>query len=174
MSRGVVILVVGLLALVPVAADADDGSKAAHSAVVGQWARPDSILEVVQAGESLSMRIVALRNPLYLADEPGPEGTPRVDLNNPEETLRSQPLLGLELLSEYGYRKGKWQGRIYDPESGNVYKSTMHVKDGVLQMRGYIGVPMLGRTQTFEPVATCAEYIVEMIRIAELGVTSCD
>jgi hypothetical protein len=41
--------------------------------------------------------------------------------------------------------------RDLDPNNGKVYKSKMHLTDGgkKLSVRGYIGVPMLGRSQVW-------------------------
>ena len=144
-------------------------------AVVGFWATQDSILEVAPAGDTLSMRVVALQNPVYLeGEEHGPPGAVRVDVNNPDEALRSRPILGMELLDEYAFEKKRWGGKIYDPQSGKLYSSTMWVEDGELQMRGYIGVSFLGRTQTFAPVAGCTEAIVALLEATEFAAASCD
>ena len=42
-------------------------------------------------------------------------------------------------------------GRILDPDNGSVYKSRMVLIDSgkKMEVRGYIGVPMLGRTQVW-------------------------
>ena len=138
-------------------------------AVMGRWASDGSILEVVESEGSLTMTIVALLDPLYLeSDDYGEPGQPKVDRNNPDESLRSQPILGLQLLSDYQF-DGKWQGKIYDPESGKLYSSNMRIDDGQLLMRGYIGAPMFGRTQKFEPISSCVQHIVEMLKNAGLG-----
>ena len=66
---------------------------------------------------------------------------------------KDQPIIGLVIIrnmkregDEYG------GGDILDPESGSVYHSTMHLEqDGArLVVRGYIGLPLLGRSQTWE------------------------
>ncbi len=48
-------------------------------------------------------------------------------------------------------------GDILDPNNGKVYRSKMTLTDGgaKLKVRGYIGMPMLGRTQVWvrEPEA---------------------
>jgi uncharacterized protein (DUF2147 family) len=143
--------------------------------VLGYWATEDSILEVARMGESLSMRVVALQNPVYTEDEEqGPPGAVRVDVNNPDTALRDQPILGLELLSEYAFDKDRWGGKIYDPQSGKLYSSTMWVDDGSLQMRGYIGVSFLGRTQAFAPVAGCSSQIVVLLQATSFTQASCD
>ena len=162
--------VLALLAITGLARAADD-----PQAVIGFWATEDSILELASAGESLSMRVVAMENPVYLEDEEhGPPGAERVDVNNPDPALRGQRIMGLELLSDYEFGKERWRGKIYDPQSGNVYKSTMWVEDGVLNMRGYIGFSLLGRTQTFKPVAACGEDVRALLAAANFDGVACD
>jgi uncharacterized protein (DUF2147 family) len=78
--------------------------------------------------------------------------------------LRDRPILGLNLVSGYQFEDGTWQGKIYDPESGKVYSSRMKVgRKGNLEMRGYIGIPMFGRTATFVPANRCEAHIVSML-----------
>jgi uncharacterized protein (DUF2147 family) len=46
-----------------------------------------------------------------------------------------------------------WEGgEILDPEEGSVYRCKLHpVSDGSkLEVRGFIGISLLGRTQTWE------------------------
>jgi uncharacterized protein (DUF2147 family) len=42
-------------------------------------------------------------------------------------------------------------GEILDPKNGKVYRSKVTLKDGgkKLDVRGYIGVPMFGRSQVW-------------------------
>ena len=42
-------------------------------------------------------------------------------------------------------------GEIVDPKNGKVYKAKMHMTDAgkKLNVRGYIGMPMLGRSQVW-------------------------
>lgn len=136
-----------------------------REAVFGRWAGDRSILEVRPAEAGLQMVIAAMINPNYIeGEEFGVPGEPRIDINNPDETLRDRPILGLNLVSGYRFENGTWQGKIYDPESGKVYSSRMGVSpEGNLEMRGYIGIPMFGRTATFVPVARCDTHIVSML-----------
>jgi uncharacterized protein (DUF2147 family) len=155
------------------AAGADKASQ--EGQVLGYWATEDSILQVSRAGDSLSMRVVAMENPTYTEGEPyGPVGAVRVDVNNPDPALRDRQIMGLELLSDYEFSKNRWRGKIYDPQSGNVYSSTMWVEKGQLQMRGYIGVAFLGRTQSFTPVAGCAPEIRKLLAVTSFSGVSCD
>jgi uncharacterized protein (DUF2147 family) len=45
----------------------------------------------------------------------------------------------------------EWKGGdIYDPESGKTYRSYMYLKDSnTLKVRGYVGISLLGRTETW-------------------------
>jgi len=68
---------------------------------------------------------------------------------------KDQPVLGMTIVK--GVRasmtdKGLWDGgEILDPNNGKTYKVRMKPIDGGqhLELRGYIGVPLLGRTQTW-------------------------
>ena len=139
-----------------------------RAAVLGHWAGEDSIIEVAENAGTLSAKIVSMLDPLYKENEDGPVGTPRVDLKNPDASLRARRLMGLDLLSAYEFKKNKWQGNLYDPESGKTYKSQLTVDDGKLQMRGYIGTPMLGRTEEWTPVSACAGNTPKMLASAKL------
>lgn len=66
--------------------------------------------------------------------------------------LKDKPVLGMTILR--GHKKGGdfWEGgTILDPANGKTYKSHLKVTDGGnrLEVRGYIGTPLLGRTQTW-------------------------
>ena len=129
----------------------------ASSNVEGIWAGPSGLIEIREADSNLSMTVIALLEPL---DE---NGIPVTDQNNPEPELRTRPIIGLQLLSQMALAKQRWEGKIYDPESGNTYSARVRVKNGQLEMRGYIGTPMFGRTVTYRPVSTCDEEILTML-----------
>lgn len=61
---------------------------------------------------------------------------------------KDQPLIGLHILDNVVEKKGVYKGEILDPEEGKMYscKITM-LDDNKLKLRGYIGAPILGRTQ---------------------------
>lgn len=45
---------------------------------------------------------------------------------------------------------GEWEGgSILDPKTGKIYKVKMTLKGNKLDVRGYVGVSLLGRTQTW-------------------------
>lgn len=80
---------------------------------------------------------------------PGPT---RKDDKNPDPALRTRPLLGATILHDFHYDGGgKWSGGlIYDPDNGKTYRCQLTLKDAdTLEVRGYIGTPLLGRTETW-------------------------
>lgn len=139
--------------------------EANQDGVVGLWAGPSSIFEIAVEGDTLTGTVRALLNPLYLPEEDtGREGEARSDRNNPDPAQQDRPIIGLSMFSEYRFDAGQWQGKIYDPESGNTYQSRMSLnKKGELEIRGYIGVPMFGRTASFVPVSVCSPNIRAML-----------
>jgi uncharacterized protein (DUF2147 family) len=68
---------------------------------------------------------------------------------------KDQPIVGLTILRGVKKNAGEadlWDGGdILDPNNGKVYKARLKPVDGgkKLEVRGYIGMPMLGRTQTW-------------------------
>lgn len=65
---------------------------------------------------------------------------------------KDQPIIGMTILSNLKKDGDEYAGgEILDPNNGKVYKSKLHLVDGgkKLSVRGYIGVPMLGRSQTW-------------------------
>jgi uncharacterized protein (DUF2147 family) len=146
-----------------------------ESDVLGIWSGGDSLVAVTSDGGHLSMKVLAIRDALYLPDEKiGEPGTPRRDDNNPDPALQAQLLVGMELLSDYQWTGKRWEGKIYDPGSGKTYSSRMERDGARLKMRGYIGVPMLGRTQHFEPVEDCAPTVAEMVAVSNAELAFCD
>lgn len=122
--------------------------------VRGYWlnGEADAAIEITSCGESLCGRIVWLRFPGNAA------GGESLDEQNPVPALRSRPLLGLTILTghELAARPGRAhaEGRIYDPKTGRTYSSKLRVDaDGSLEIRGYVGLPLLGRTTRWTRVA---------------------
>lgn len=95
------------------------------------------------AGGTLCGEIKWLRIPLNDA------GHRKTDIHNVDPALRPRLLCGLPMLGGFTPNgAGGWRGGwIYDPESGKTYKSVMSLAaDGTLHVRGYIGIPLLGRS----------------------------
>jgi uncharacterized protein (DUF2147 family) len=80
------------------------------------------------------------------------DGCPLRDRWNPSTALRERPVLGLEVLQGLVPQlDGTWtRGTVYDPGSGNTYTCRLAMDgDDRLRLRGYVGIPLLGRTATW-------------------------
>jgi len=70
---------------------------------------------------------------------------------------KNQPKVGLEIIRGGKKADGKdlWEGgKILDPENGKEYSLRLTPTDGgrKLEVRGYIGAPLLGRTQVWNRI----------------------
>jgi len=119
--------------------------------VLGNWqaAGNSSTLEIYPCGEKLCGKVAWLKHPTFVDAKDGPIGALKIDLKNPDPSMRQRPILGLQVIEGMtAVGKDNWEhGKCYDPESGNSYKCRMHLASPErLEMRGYIGIPLFGRT----------------------------
>jgi uncharacterized protein (DUF2147 family) len=80
-------------------------------------------------------------------------GKPKEDVNNPDPALRTRKRLGLRVLKDFTFEgKNMWvDGTIYDPENGSTYNCKITMTDkNTLDIRGFIGVSVFGRTDTWK------------------------
>lgn len=101
--------------------------------VLGKWILDDgsAIVEVYKSGDSYNGKIVWLLEPTF------PDGTPARDVLNPDKSLRSREIIGLNMLFNLKKQDDKYvDGSIYDPSNGKTYHCTMIVKEDVLSVRG--------------------------------------
>ena len=102
----------------------------------------DAVMEIKNSEGTISGCVVWLK-------EPTKEGKPRTDIHNSDSQLRTHPVLGLEILKKFTIKQNGslGGGTIYDPKSGKTYQCIITFKDqNRLNIRGYIGHPMIGRT----------------------------
>lgn len=117
----------------------------AGSGVMGDWVGPThSVVRVEACGSEVCARLVRLPS-----DAPA-----TVDLHNPDAALRGRPLCGVQIGSGFAETgPGKLDGgHLYDPTSGKTYKGSMMLEGDKLKLRGYIGVSLFGRSETWTRV----------------------
>jgi uncharacterized protein (DUF2147 family) len=117
----------------------------AAAPIAGRYLTQDkqAIVEVGPCGTKVCGRIVRI-----LAAQP--KGPAR-DEYNPDPKLRGRPILGLTILSGFTDGGKQWNGQVYDPNKGKMYRSVLTPKpDGTLAMKGCIG-PFC-RTQLWTPI----------------------
>jgi uncharacterized protein (DUF2147 family) len=119
--------------------------------IVGIWltgGKEPAKIQIYKAGEKFYGKIIWLKNPTE-------NGKLRADVNNPDKSKRSTPVIGLVILTGFKFDgDDEWKGGdIYDPENGKTYSSYMYLKtSNTLKVRGYVGVALLGRTETWTRV----------------------
>ena len=124
------------------------GARAADGAApVGLWLteKGDARIQVSQCGSAICGKVVWLREPI------DPEtGRPQTDSKNPNASLASRPMIGLQLfIAMRPSGPGRWSGRIYNADDGGVYES--HVAwtgPGTLRVEGCLGAICGGENWT--------------------------
>jgi uncharacterized protein (DUF2147 family) len=118
---------------------------------VGLWkniddvtGKPKALIRITESQGELQGRL----EKLFLA--PQVDQNPRCD--KCEGVHKDQPVLGMVFMSGLKKKGDEYTGgEIIDPDNGKVYKSKVTLIDGgrKLNVRGYIGVPMFGRSQVW-------------------------
>jgi uncharacterized protein (DUF2147 family)/fucose 4-O-acetylase-like acetyltransferase len=135
---------------------------------VGRWYAEGGAaqVELRPCGPALCGEVVWLRSPF---DE---HGCLMRDRWNPDPKLRERGVVGLEIVRDLvpvGDHSEAWTGgTIYDPASGRTYRATLELdgEDRAL-LRGYVGIPLLGRTTTWFRVGS-EERVCHGARAGEL------
>jgi uncharacterized protein (DUF2147 family) len=114
------------------------------SSMTGTWLveSGEAHVEIEPCGEGLCGTVVWMDEPY---DEHGNE---KIDIFNPDETLRDRKVVGLTIMEVFPANgKPTWKGTIYDPNDGKTYKCSVEPKsEDRIKFRGYIGIPLFGRT----------------------------
>ncbi|HEY9547266.1 MAG TPA: DUF2147 domain-containing protein [Solimonas sp.] len=122
---------------------------AANDTPVGTWKTIDdatgkakSLVTIREDDGTLHGKVVKLFNP----------SKPNPTCEKCEGKRKDQPIMGMEIL--WGLKKddGQWDGgQILDPEKGKVYGAKLSLADDgqKLNVRGFVGFSLLGRTQTW-------------------------
>lgn len=147
--KSVIFLLFAVLSFLPTSAFADG----AGDEILGVWhsAEDKSRVQIYKVNNQYFGRIISLKDPNWPPNS-GSGGTPKVDRRNPNPELRNRPIVGLQFMRGFEFAgKNLWSGgKIYDPESGKTYKCKLTlINPDRLEVRGYIGFSMLGRTEVW-------------------------
>lgn len=125
------------------------GAWAQQASPVGLWkniddhtGKPKALIRITESNGEIRGKIEKLFR------EPGEEAQPKCD--KCEDARKDQPVLGMTILSGMKQDGSEYNGgQILDPDNGKVYRSKLTLVEGgkKLKVRGYIGIPMLGRSQ---------------------------
>jgi uncharacterized protein (DUF2147 family) len=126
------------------------GQSSAADKILGEWVNEekDVRIEIYKQGNQYAGKLIWAQDLLEAGGT-----TPRKDVNNNDEKLRSRSMLNLDLLYDFTYSDDAWDnGKMYDPKSGKTYSCVLKIRNDKLEIRGYVGVPLLGRTTYWERV----------------------
>lgn len=103
--------------------------------IFGYWLTSGSIVEIENCNNQVCGKIVTV----FVEEGVDPESI--LDENNKDKSLRKRTIIGIDLLSEFEIKNKDQKtfkgGRIYDPRSGNSYKSNLYLNDnGILKVEG--------------------------------------
>ncbi len=135
--------------MLPISANSQVASSDPGDQLIGVWSPSDgrSYLKIEKIGNKYFGRVVWLKEP---NDE---NGNPRVDKNNPDESLRSTPLKGYRVLKDFIYdtEEEMWKdGTIYDPKNGTTYDCKIElIEENKIEVRGFVGAAVFGRTDVW-------------------------
>lgn len=123
-----------------------------HDPVIGTWKtideeinEPTSLVQITASDSELRGTVIRLL--------PVTRGENITHCTLCTDERRNQPIVGMVIMKGLKRDKpGHWSGgEILDPEEGKVYKVRITTEDGkTLTVRGYIGLPLLGRTQIWQ------------------------
>jgi|TARA_B110000483_G_scaffold228575_1_gene291529 uncharacterized protein (DUF2147 family) len=122
-------------------------------AILGTWLNQDEDAKIVitKVDSKFTGKIIWVKK-----DEEDDGSKPNLDNNNPDESLQSRRVVGLEILSNLVWDEGdnEWDdGEIYDPKSGSTYSCYGELEDkNTLKLRGYVGISIIGRTAVWTKV----------------------
>jgi uncharacterized protein (DUF2147 family) len=120
--------------------------------IVGNWKtiddktnQPKSIIRIELVDQKLQGTVVKIFT--------APGDRPDPVCEQCKDHRKDKPVIGMTIMS--GLKKTSstlWEGgEILDPNNGSIYKVKLNLdaEAKLLSVRGYVGVPMVGRTQTW-------------------------
>ena len=129
------ILIAGLLLSEAVIADSPVGNWPTGNWPIGNWVVPgaDAVLTIEHENDQLTIRILSTLDPEALDEH------------------TNRPLSGTVIGTDFDSDEHAWtSGKLYDPVSGKTYRARLRVLDDHhLEVRGYIGTPLLGRSEVW-------------------------
>lgn len=105
-----------------------------------------AVVQFSSQGSAVSGKIISVNNPAHANQK----------CSKCSGNLKDKPIVGLPIIS--GLKadgSNKWTGgSLVDPETGKTYKGqvTLSADGKKLELRGYVGAPVFGRSQTWTRV----------------------
>lgn len=119
--------------------------------VVGSWTSVDDATGTEKSEINLYIENGMLYGKIEKLLLPEDQGKICVECKGSE---KNQPIEGLVIVQGLKKEGDSWtDGTILDPANGKRYSCTISLNaDGTLNVRGYLGISILGRTQVWKPL----------------------
>jgi uncharacterized protein (DUF2147 family) len=112
--------------------------------ILGKWENPsaEGRIEIYKKGDKFFGKLYWIKD------------AEKKDTKNPNEVLRKRLIQGTEILTNFTKNRDTYSGgEIYDPKSGKTYSCKMTLKgNDKLDIRGYVGISIMGRTETWKRI----------------------
>ena len=112
-------------------------SASAGTSADGLWRLSNGKLTVRVAscnGDKLCGHVAALAKALK------DDGTPQLDINNPNSALRSRPVIGLQIINGMTQTgPNSWKGKIYNADDGHTYSAYAKLIGNKFRVKGCWG-----------------------------------
>jgi uncharacterized protein (DUF2147 family) len=119
---------------------------ATTTGVRGDWQTPtDSIVRIAPCGSQVCLTVVHL----------SPNAPETTDQRNPDAALRHRSLCGLVVGTGFTQTDPNHltEGHLYDPKTGHTYSGLITANGDTLNLHGYLGISLFGRSETWHRVA---------------------
>ena len=126
-----------------------NGQSISSQSITGTWLseQKDGEILIYQSGDHYFGKLI-WGSKLYDTN-----GTPIKDLKNPDQNLKKRNLLNAVILTDFIWDDGQWKdGKVYDPNNGKTYNATLKLKNQRLEIRGFVGISLIGRTTVWSKV----------------------
>jgi uncharacterized protein (DUF2147 family) len=139
-------IVAGVLALAGLSTWAQNTPAGLWKTIDDESKKEKSLVRISEAGGVFSGKIEKVLDP---------DTKPDAKCDKCSDARKDQPIVGLPIIRDVKANADDatlWDGgEILDPNNGKTYKVRLKPADGgkKLEVRGYIGAPLLGRTQTW-------------------------
>ena len=109
-------------------------------------------VEIYKTGDEYKARVIWFDD----SDDKSRPMVGRLDIENPDETLRTRKVLGLEVMHGLNYNPedNDWEdGKIYDVRTGREWSARVWItKDGYLKVRVFWQFEFIGQSMSFKKV----------------------
>ena len=131
-------------------------SSLTHAAdLTGIWRTIDDKRGIVRAHIQIEKQPDGSYTGTLIEDFPAPGEAPLLKCNKCPAPYTDKPIIGLEILKGFKQEADNpnnfSHGKVLDPRHGKIYsgKATLSKDGRKLYLRGYVGISLLGRSQTW-------------------------